>query len=114
MLKPQSLETPVEPAEAPPQVIFAPPTPLLWRLIILVGISAIGLAAYFGRDVIGLRGQSFAGIFFFFGIVAAFSANLRAVNWRTIGWGIILQLALAILVLSHGWAYEIVAAICMA
>ena len=31
----------------------------------------------------------------FFGIVAAFSANLRAVNWRTIGFGIALQLTLA-------------------
>ena len=29
-----------------------------------------------------------------------FSANLRAVSWKTIGWGIVLQLALAVLVLK--------------
>ena len=39
------------------------------------------------------------GIFCFFGLVAMFSSNLRAVNWRTIGWGIGLQLILAVLVL---------------
>jgi concentrative nucleoside transporter, CNT family len=100
MQPPQSLETPVEPAVAPPQVIFHPPTPLSWRLGILAGIFAVAGAAYAMRGTIGLRGQSVAGIFFFFGIVAAFSANLRAVNWRTIGWGIALQALLALLVLK--------------
>jgi CNT family concentrative nucleoside transporter len=100
MLKPESLETPIEPSEAPPQVIFAPPTPLSWRLAILAGISVVGVVAYFTRDFIGLRGQALAGLLFFFGIVAAFSANLRAVNWRTIFWGIVLQLILAFLVLK--------------
>ena len=55
-----------------------------------------------------------AGLVFFFGIVAAFSSNLRAVNWWTIGWGIVLQLTLAILVLNNGRPYQIVAGICMA
>ena len=41
-----------------------------------------------------------AGVVFFFGIVAVFSSNLRAVNWRTIGWGIALQALLAVLVLE--------------
>ncbi len=106
MQKPDSLETPVEPSEAPPQVIFHPPTPLSWRLGILGGIAAVGLAAYFARDVIGLRGQAFAGLIFFFGIVAAFSSNLRAVNWKTIAWGIVLQLALALLVLKVPIVYS--------
>ena len=99
MKPPESLETPVEPGEAPPPVIYYPPTPLSWRLAILSGIVAIGVAAYLARDSVGLRGQSLAGIFFFFGIVAAFSSNLRAVNWRTIGWGIALQVLLAVAVL---------------
>lgn len=114
MQKPQSLETPVESAEVPPQVLFAPPTPLWWRLIILAAIATIGATAYATRDSIGLRGQAFAGMVFFFGIVAAFSSNLRAVNWWTIGWGIILQLTLAILVLNSGSPYQVVAGICMA
>jgi concentrative nucleoside transporter, CNT family len=114
MQKPASLETPVEPAEAPPQVIFHPPTPISWRLGILAVISAIAMITFFMRDTVGLKGQAFAGLIFFFGIVAAFSSNLRAVNWKTIGWGIVLQLALAILVLNDGRPYQIVAGICMA
>ena len=47
-----------------------------------------------------------AGLVFFFGIVAAFSSNLRAVNWRTITWGILLQLALAVLVLKVPAVYS--------
>ena len=114
MQTPASLETPVEASEAPPQVIFAPPTPLAWRLGILAAITAIAGAAYAARESIGLQGQALAGLVFFFGIVAAFSSNLRAVNWWTIGWGIILQLTLAILVLNNGRPYQIVAGICMA
>src|SRR5262245_13835065 len=114
MQTPGSLETPVEKSEAPPQVLFAPPTPLSWRLAILAGITAIGLIAYATRNTIGVRGQAVAGLVFFFGIVAAFSSNLRAVNWKTIGWGIVLQLTLAILVLNNGRPYQIVAGICMA
>jgi CNT family concentrative nucleoside transporter len=114
MQKPESLETPVDAGEAPPQVLFAPPTPLTWRLGILAIILAIAAAAYVTRDTIGLRGQAMAGLVFFFGIVAAFSSNLRAVNWWTILWGIILQLTLAVLVLNDGRPYQIVASICLA
>ena len=76
------------------------PTPLSWRLGIAGGILIFGFAAYALRDAIGLRGQAFAGIFCFFGLVAMFSSNLRAVNWRTIGWGVALQVILAVLVLK--------------
>jgi CNT family concentrative nucleoside transporter len=75
-------------------------TPLTWRLAIAAVIAAIGGIAYLAQDTIGLRGQSLAGIFCFFGIVAMFSRNLRAVNWRTIFWGIALQFLLAVLVLK--------------
>jgi CNT family concentrative nucleoside transporter len=106
MNPPNSLETPVEPGEAPPQVVFHPPMPLGWRLGILGGIFGVATFAYLARDVIGLRGQSVAGIIFFFGLVAAFSSNLRAVNWRTIGFGIGLQVILALLVLKVGFVYQ--------
>jgi CNT family concentrative nucleoside transporter len=59
--------------------------------------------AYIARDAIGLRGQSAAGILCFFGVVALFSQNLRIVNWQTIGWGIALQVLLALLVLRVGY-----------
>lgn len=78
----------------------APPTPFTWRLATLASILLLALAAYALRDSIGLQGQAAVGIVFFFGIVAAFSTNLRIVQWRTIGWGIALQLTLAVLVLK--------------
>jgi len=100
MHPPQSLETPVDSHDVPPPVAVYKPTPLSWRVGIAVAIVLVGLAAYALRDAIGLRGQAVAGIIFFFGIVAVFSANLRAVNWQTIGWGIVLQLVLAVAVLK--------------
>ena len=72
----------------------------MWRLSIGLAIIAIGLGTFALRESIGVRGQAFAGIFCFFGLVAMFSSNLRAVNWRTIGWGIALQVILAVLVLK--------------
>src|SRR5580765_1525086 len=90
-------ETDPPTSAAPPS--FAP-TPWTWRASLIAAIALIGAAAYAARDIIGPRGQAVAGIFFFFGLVAAFSSNLRAVNWRTIGWGIALQAVLALLVLK--------------
>ena len=76
-----------------------------WRLGIAGAILALGLGAYAAHEAIGPRGQAFAGIFVFFGLVAMFSANLRAVNWRTIAWGVALQVILALLVLKIGRAH---------
>ena len=76
------------------------PTPTWWRFGIGAGLVALGLAAYSSRNAIGPRGQALAGVFCFFGLVAMFSSNLRAVNWRTIGWGVALQVTLAVLVLK--------------
>jgi CNT family concentrative nucleoside transporter len=84
-------------------------TPLSWRLGLAAAILLLGLTAYLLRDAIGLRGQSLAGVFFFFGLVALFSTDLRAVNWRTIGWGFALQVVLAVLVLKVPavyWVFE--------
>src|ERR1043166_8043717 len=86
------------PASAAPPPSFAP-TPWTWRISIGAVIALIASAAYLMQGVIGPRGQAVAGLFFFFGLVAACSSNLRAVNWRTIGWGIVLQAILALLVL---------------
>jgi CNT family concentrative nucleoside transporter len=97
---------------APTAAASAPPTPLAWRLGIAAAITAIGLGAWVARDAIGVRGQALAGIPVFFGIVAVFSKNLRAVNWRTIGFGFLLQLVLAVLVLKVPqvtYALEVVA-----
>lgn len=82
-------------------------TPLTWRLLIALAILAIGFGAYGLRESIGVRGQAVAGVFCFFGLVAMFSSNLRQVNWRTIGWGIALQLLLALLVLRVPFVKEL-------
>jgi concentrative nucleoside transporter, CNT family len=74
-------------------------TPLTWRAGIALGIVVVGLLAYAAHPQIGPRGQALAGVFCFFGLVACFSTNLRAVSWRTVGTGVALQLLLAILVL---------------
>ncbi len=79
---------------------YVPPTPMSWRLAIAAAIIAIAAVAYVLRDAIGVRGQAFAGVLCFFGLVAAFSQNLRLVNWRTIAWGFSLQVLLAVLVLK--------------
>ena len=102
-------------------------TPITWRLGIAGGVIALGVAAYLAQGVIGTRGQAFAGVFCFFGLVAMFSSNLRAVNWRggnldgleirfgaqleastqrTIGWGVALQVVLALLVLKVPFVNE--------
>jgi CNT family concentrative nucleoside transporter len=71
-----------------------------WRIAIGLGVVGLGAAAYLLRGAVGPRGQAAAGVFCFIGIVAALSANLRAVNWRTIAWGFALQVALALFVIK--------------
>src|SRR3954447_22903318 len=60
----------------------------------------LAVAAFLLRNTISPRLQAVAGIICFISVVAAFSQNLRAVSWRTVGWGIALQLGLALLILK--------------
>ena len=64
------------------------------------GALALGAAAYLMQDAVGPRGQAAAGGVAFILIVAACSLNIRAVNWRTVAFGIGLQLALALVILK--------------
>jgi CNT family concentrative nucleoside transporter len=80
--------------------VLLPATPISWRIAIAVAITTLAVSAYLLQPVIGTRGQALAGVVCFFGIVALFSVNLQAVNWHTIGWGIALQILLAVLVLQ--------------
>jgi CNT family concentrative nucleoside transporter len=61
---------------------------------------ALGAAAFLLRGTIPLRIQGLLGIICFIAIVAAFSRDLRAVNWRTVAWGMALQLGLALVILK--------------
>jgi CNT family concentrative nucleoside transporter len=91
-------EAPASPAVDSPAPLAR--TPRSWRFAIGGAVLLLLLLAWLLRDAIGVRGQAVAGVFCFFGLVAAFSRDLRAVNWRTIGWGIALQALLATLVLK--------------
>ena len=72
------------------------------QLRLLAGGLAVGLAvaAFLTRDMISPRVQGVIGVVAFISIVAAFSNNLRAVSWRTVGWGIALQIGLALVILK--------------
>ena len=76
--------------------------PLSWRFGLGAAVLALGGAAYLLhlQNWIGPRGQAAAGVLCFLGLVATFSANLRAVNWRTIAWGFALQVLLALFVIK--------------
>jgi CNT family concentrative nucleoside transporter len=76
------------------------PTPLSWRLAIALGVVVLATLAYLLRHVIGPRGQAAVGFVCFIGVIAIFSSNLRAVSWRTVGWGIALQVGLALFILK--------------
>jgi CNT family concentrative nucleoside transporter len=70
------------------------------RLIALAVAIVVPALAWAAADVIGYRGQAGAGAICFIAICAACSTNLRAVSWRTVLWGIALQLALALFILK--------------
>jgi concentrative nucleoside transporter, CNT family len=89
-----AVETALTPAQS------FPPTTLTMRVTIAVAAGALGIVAYFLAPVIGPRGQAGAGAICFILIVAAVSLNLHAVNWRTVGFGLGLQLLLAVLILK--------------
>jgi CNT family concentrative nucleoside transporter len=76
-----------------------PPTPLAWRILIAVGVLTLTCAAYLGRDLIGVRGQSALGVVCFLGVAAMCSADLRAVRWRALAAGFALQVLLGLFVL---------------
>jgi CNT family concentrative nucleoside transporter len=86
------------------------------RLIAAALAAGIPAAAWLLRDVIGLRGQAAAGAVCFISIVAVLCPDLRRVNWRTVLWGVALQVGFALLILKLEVAgerpgYELFAAI---
>lgn len=67
----------------------------------LIGVAVVAAAVgCLLAPLAGPRGQAGAGIICFLAIITACSTNLRAINWRTVGWGMALQVALALLILE--------------
>jgi CNT family concentrative nucleoside transporter len=92
------METENPPIKPEPPPTFLPGTPVSWRLGLATVVLTLAAVAYFGQGVLGPRLLAFLGICCFFGVALACSANLRAINWHTVGWGIALQLFLVLLV----------------
>jgi CNT family concentrative nucleoside transporter len=99
----------------PPRTTQTPwannPTPMSWRLALLGMVVALASLSYAAEEPLGVRGRSALGLIAFLALVAAFSANLRAVSWRAIGWGIALQLVLALFVLKTDLGYSVFSAL---
>lgn len=70
------------------------------RMAVIAAAVVLVAAAYGLQGVIGPRGQAACGILFFVSLVAAFSPDLRRVNWRTVICGFGIQLVLALLILK--------------
>lgn len=67
---------------------------------------AIAAAVYVFQNYLGPNVRGGLGIVAFIAIVASMSANLKAVSWRTVGFGMAIQLVLALLILElefNGW-----------
>jgi hypothetical protein len=70
------------------------------RLMAVAIAVVVPAMAWMLSGTIGYRGQAGAGAICFIAICAACSTNLRAVSWRTVLWGIALQLTLALFILK--------------
>jgi concentrative nucleoside transporter, CNT family len=99
---------------------FTPPvhvaTPRTWRIALLGAVLVLGLIGYLVAPVLGLRVQAALGVVAFICFICACSANLAAVNWRTVGAGLALQVGLALFILKFEVAgrrpgYEIFSAV---
>ena len=95
-----------DPGRAPALTPAAPRSDGMLRLAALALAIGIGLLVYIFQNYLSLNVRAGFGIIAFVAIVAACSANLKAVNWRTVGFGMAMQLGLALLILElefNGW-----------
>lgn len=74
-------------------------SPLSLRIAAAVIALAAGLTAFLVSGTVPAAVRGSIGVVGFLAAVAAFSTDLRAVSWRTVGWGLALQVGLALLIL---------------
>lgn len=70
------------------------------RLVAIALVVVLPLVGWLLGGVLGYRGQAAVGAVCFVSLVAAFSPDLRRVNWRTVLWGMGLQVGFALLILK--------------
>jgi CNT family concentrative nucleoside transporter len=98
-------EVKAEPQVAPRKLPM--PMPLGWRLAIGAAVVVLGAIAYALQGRVDARVLAGFGIVCFLGVPAALSHNLRAVNPRTLAWGIALQVLLALFILRVPFGYRV-------
>ncbi len=76
------------------------------RFPIALVLGAILAFVSFAPDALEPRTRAMLGLPFFIGVALLFSTNLRAINWRTVGSGFLLQLLLAVLILKVPAVYD--------
>ena len=82
-------------------------TPLTWKLAIIAAMALCVTAAYTLQGAVGTRGQALLGLPVFLGLAALASTNLRAVSRKTLLWGMVFQLVLALAVIKVGYVREV-------
>ena len=80
------------------------------------GSITVGLAtiAFLFQDTVPGRVRAMMGVCSFIALLVACSSNVRAINWRTVGWGLGLQVALALFILKFevGGSYARLSTLC--
>jgi CNT family concentrative nucleoside transporter len=71
-----------------------------WRMTAAAVAVALAGVAYALQGIVSPRLQGLMGAGCFLAVVCAASSNLRLVNWRTVGWGLGLQVGLALFILK--------------
>ena len=96
-------ETTMQSNPAPVSIAKIPQAPKSLRMGLFALVVLLTVCVYLFEPYMGVRGQAVFGIFAFLALAAAMSTNLRAVNPKTIGWGIAIQIGLAIAVTQFEW-----------
>ncbi len=84
-------------------------SPAVRRSILsLLGVAGLTALTYFlvRAEFIGPKGQALMGIVCFLGLAISVSSQSQAINWRTVGWGLALQLSLAVVILKLSVRWE--------
>jgi CNT family concentrative nucleoside transporter len=70
------------------------------RLALGIAVAMTALVLWALVDRVPARVRAAAGVVCFLAVVVACSSNVRAINWRTVAWGLALQVALAVAILK--------------
>ena len=70
------------------------------RLVFVLVVVGLVVAAYLLRDVVDPRVRAVMGVAGFIALAAACSTSVGAIPWRTVAWGLGLQLTLAFVILK--------------